>query len=354
MGKVQARDVSFGYNGSNVLHDISLTVKTGCILSLLGPNGSGKTTLLKVLLGLYPPNSGQVFLEDSPIAQFTPRQLARKIAYVPQTHKMSFAYSVFDVILMGRAPYSSLFSRYRKKDRDIAMQTMERLSIGKLKDRIYTEVSGGERQLALIGRALAQGADTLVMDEPLTGLDYGNQIRVLECIKGLALEGYTFIETTHFPDHALWVSDRAVLMRHGKILADGPTQSVITEKAISDLYEKDIAIIDVRNGVRTCMPRSILKDGARAHRSYGLQEDGGASCGYPLLTGFILPGGCPGRPASCCPCWCICASFASLLNNAGLRPCRAGSAWPWFRAGTPREKPTRKGARQGQRRILPT
>lgn len=280
MKKIQMCDVSFGYNGSNVLHDISLTVETGCILSLLGPNGSGKSTLLKVLLGLYPPNSGQIFLEDKPISGLTPRQLARKIAYVPQTHKMSFAYSVFDVVLMGRAPYSSFFSRYKKEDHDIAMQAMERLSITKLKDRIYTEVSGGERQLTLIGRALAQGADTLVMDEPLTGLDYGNQIRVLECIKGLAIEGYTFIETTHFPDHALWVSNRAVLMRQGKILADGLTQSIITEKAISDLYEKDIAIIDIKNGVRTCMPRSLLEDRTHAHHSYDFQEGSEASCEY--------------------------------------------------------------------------
>ncbi len=277
MEKVQAQNVCFGYNGSRVLHEVSLTVETGCILSLLGPNGSGKTTLLKVLLGLYPPDSGQILLEGDPVSELTPRQLARKIAYVPQTHKMSFAYSVFDVVLMGRAPYTSIFSRYSKEDYDIAMETMDRLSITKLKDRIYTEVSGGERQLALIGRALAQGADTLVMDEPLTGLDYGNQIRLLECIKGLSCEGYTFIETTHFPDHALWISNRAVLMRQGRIVADGATQSVINEQAISDLYEKDIAILDVGNGVRTCMPRSLLDKQASACHSFDFQEAGDVS-----------------------------------------------------------------------------
>lgn len=273
MNKVQARNICFGYNGVQVLHDISLTVEAGCILSLLGPNGSGKTTLLKILLGLHVPDSGQVFLEGAPIIDMPPRQLARKIAYVPQTHRMSFAYTVFDVVLMGRSPYTSMFSRYSPEDRTIAMKAMERLSIVRLKDRIYTEVSGGERQLALIGRALAQGADTLVMDEPLTGLDYGNQIRLLECIRDLSNEGYTFIETTHFPDHALWISNRSVLMQRGTIVSDGPTNSVINEAAISALYKKDIAILDVGNGVRTCMPRSLLKRQSMPASTFDFHED---------------------------------------------------------------------------------
>ncbi|BCS89928.1 ABC transporter ATP-binding protein [Pseudodesulfovibrio sediminis] len=272
MDKLRVHNVSFGYNGSQVLRDISFTLENGSILSLLGPNGSGKTTLLKILLGLYPPHSGQIFLDDVPITELTPSQLARKIAYVPQTHRLSFAYSVFDVVLMGRAPHASLFSRYSMEDRDIAMKAMERLSISKLKDRSYTEISGGERQLTLIGRALAQGADTLVMDEPLNGLDYGNQIRLLECIKGLSREGYTFIKTTHFPDHALWISNQAVLMYQGEIVADGPTQSIINEGAISALYKKDIAILDVGSGVRTCMPRSLFEVPSQVTSSPVFQE----------------------------------------------------------------------------------
>ncbi len=259
MEKVRVHNVAFGYNGKPVLHDISISIETGFVISLLGPNGSGKTTLLKVLLGLYPPDAGEVFLEGSPMLEMTPRQLAHKIAYVPQTHRMSFAYTVFDIILMGRASYTSFFSRYSKKDYEIAEQAMERLSISRLRDRAYTEISGGERQLTLIGRALAQGADTLVMDEPLNGLDYGNQIRLLECISTLAEEGYTFIKTTHFPDHALWISNRVVLLHKGRIVADGPTESVITEENISQLYQRDIAILEVGNGVRTCLPRSILE-----------------------------------------------------------------------------------------------
>ncbi len=272
MEKVRTDNVCFGYNGRTVLHDISLCIEGGYVLSLLGPNGSGKTTLLKVLLGLYQPDTGNVLLEGTPMSELTPRQLARKVAYVPQTHRMSFAYTVFDIILMGRASYTSFFSRYSKEDYEIAEQAMERLSITWLRDRVYTEISGGERQLTLIGRALAQGADTLVMDEPLNGLDYGNQIKLLECIAGLAQEGYTFVKTTHFPDHALWVSNRVVLMHQGRIIADGPTENVINEHNISELYDRDIAILDVGNGVRTCLPRSLLQAEPHANAIPGLQE----------------------------------------------------------------------------------
>ena len=166
MEKVRVRNVEFGYNGVKVLRNVSLRIDTGHVVSLLGPNGSGKTTLLKVLLGLYRPERGEVSLEGRPMREMTPRELARKIAYVPQTHNMSFAYSVMDVVLMGRAPYMSFFSRYSREDKEIALHALERLSITNLKDRVYTELSGGERQLVLIGRALTQGADTLVMDEP--------------------------------------------------------------------------------------------------------------------------------------------------------------------------------------------
>lgn len=280
MEKVRVQNVAFGYNGSPVLHDISLSIETGYVFSLLGPNGSGKTTLLKVLLGLYPPDSGNVLLEGKPMSELTPRQLAHKIAYVPQTHKMSFAYTVFDIILMGRASHASFFSRYSKKDREVAEKAMERLSITRLKDRVYTEISGGERQLTLIGRALAQGADTLVMDEPLNGLDYGNQIRLLECISGLAQEGYTFIKTTHFPDHALWISNRVVLMQQGCIVADGPTEAVVNEDSISELYRRDIAILDVGNGVRTCLPRSLLEGHPHMDTPQGFQEGSDASQVY--------------------------------------------------------------------------
>ena len=206
------------------------------IVALLGPNGSGKSTLLKLLLGILTPSSGCVRVRGENLRELTRRELACRLAYVPQTHREAFGYSVFDVVLMGRLPRTSFFARYGEKDRRIAGEALEKLSIGHLAGRPYTEISGGERQLTLIARALAQGADIFVMDEPTNGLDYGNQIRLLERINQLAAEGFTFIYTTHHPDHALAASDRVVMMKSGRILREGEPRYMLTPENLAELY----------------------------------------------------------------------------------------------------------------------
>ncbi|MCE5335843.1 MAG: ABC transporter ATP-binding protein [Desulfobacteraceae bacterium] len=257
MELMQARNVTYGYSGSPVLKDVSLSVERGGVLSLLGPNGSGKSTLLKVLLGLYRPERGTVLFEGRPVDRMPRRELAKRIAYVPQTHRMAFSYSVLDVVLMGRTPHRPLFSRYSKEDVDMALHSLDRLSILHLKDRSYTDVSGGERQLTLIARALSQGADTLIMDEPANGLDFGNQIRLLDRIADLAGDGYTCIKSTHFPDHALWIADHVVMLRDGAVFADGKPDDVMTEEAVCELYNTSVSILDLNGGLRTCLPRSV-------------------------------------------------------------------------------------------------
>ncbi len=264
---IRAEGVSFSYSGSPVLKDICLSVEKGRILSLLGPNGSGKSTLLKVLLGMYRPAAGTVLFEGKPVARMARGELAKRIAYVPQTHRMAFAYRVLDVVLMGRTPHKPFFSRYSKKDEEIALHCLDRLSISHLKDRSYTEVSGGERQLTLIARALTQGADTLIMDEPANGLDFGNQIRLLDQIADLARDGYTFIKSTHFPDHALWIADRVVMLQKGVIVADGEPSGVMDEEAICSLYNTEVNIIKINGSMRTCIPRSVMRNGGNARRA---------------------------------------------------------------------------------------
>ena len=258
--------VSFGYSEKSVLNDIHLTFKKGEIVSLLGPNGSGKTTLLKVLLGLCRPWKGEVRLGGLPVSEIGTKALARRIAYVPQTHRISFAYRVMDMVLMGRMPHKPFFFQYSKEDRAEALKALERLSIAHLKDRPYTEVSGGERQLTLIARALAQGADVLVMDEPVNGLDYGNQIRLLGRIADLADNGYTFIKTTHFPEHAIWISDRVVMLKQGRVVADGDALKVINEENLYRLYNTEIGMADLDEGLRVCVPRNMLKRGRRVQK----------------------------------------------------------------------------------------
>lgn len=250
--------VSFSYSGSPVLREISLSVEKGRVISLLGPNGSGKSTLLKVLLGICRPDEGSVLFEGQPLSRMRPRDLAKRIAYVPQTHNMTFAFSILDVVLMGRIPHKSIFSRYSRKDKETALYYLDRLSISHLRDRSYTEVSGGERQLALIARALTQGADTLIMDEPTNGLDFGNQIRLLDQIANLSHDGYTFVMSTHFPDHALWIADRAIMLKSGTVVADGFPSQVINEEAVCGLYDTEVSIVAVEGGLRTCLPRGVV------------------------------------------------------------------------------------------------
>jgi iron complex transport system ATP-binding protein len=200
-----------------------------------------------------------VRLEGRVVTETAAKELARRIAYVPQTHRLSFGYRVMEVVLMGRMPHKPFFFQYSEQDRAVAMNALERLSIVHLKDQPYTEVSGGERQLTLIARALAQGADIFIMDEPVNGLDYGNQIRLLGQIADLAANGYTFIKTTHFPEHAIWISDRVVMLKAGRIIADGDALSVINEANLYRLYNADIGMANVDDGIRVCVPRNMRK-----------------------------------------------------------------------------------------------
>jgi len=262
MALLRLEQLSFAYHRSEVLADVELGVEQGEVLALLGPNGSGKTTLLKLVLGLLRPSRGSIRLHDRDIRTIPRQELARTVAYVPQVHKESFAYRVCDVVLMGRMPHSAFFARYGETDRRIAGEALERLGIGHLAERPYTEVSGGERQLTLIARAMAQGARTFVMDEPTNGLDYGNQLRLLERLKALAGAGYTVIFSTHHPDHALAVADRVVMMRHGRVIRDGTVGETLTPEAMQELYSVDVRLYSVEEGVQVCVPTVRLGNGA--------------------------------------------------------------------------------------------
>ncbi|MFH1060739.1 MAG: ABC transporter ATP-binding protein [Pseudomonadota bacterium] len=257
MTLLSAEHVSFAYGCAPTLRDVSLAVRAGEIVALLGPNGSGKTTLLKLVLGLLRPQAGRVCLGGEDIATLPAKQFARRVAYVPQMHRLTFAYRVLDVVLMGRMPHKPFLFKYNRRDHEIAVTALERLGIAHLAPRPYTAISGGERQLTLIARALAQDAEIFVMDEPANGLDYGNQIRLLEKLNVLAANGYTFIKTTHFPDHALWVSDRVLLLKEGRLMGDGPAAAVITPENLMRLYGCAIQVEDLAAGGRICMPQAM-------------------------------------------------------------------------------------------------
>lgn len=259
MSLIEASGIVFRYLEEPILRDVSVSIGRGEIVSVLGPNGSGKTTLLKVLLGLLRPQEGIVRFDGRNLSELSRRELASRMAYVPQTHRIGFAYRVLDVVLMGRTAYKSLFSPYSKRDVTLAHQSLERLSILHLKDRHYDEISGGERQLTLIARSLAQGARTLIMDEPTNGLDYGNQLRLLHQIADLAKEGFTFVKSTHAPDHALWIASRVLMMKEGAVIAYGKPGETIDGAAIRELYNIQVEVHAINGGLRICVPQAVSR-----------------------------------------------------------------------------------------------
>ncbi len=256
---INATGIQFAYSERPVIKDISFSIKKGEIVTILGSNGSGKSTLIKLLLGLLKPDAGIVKLDGRDISEINPRHIAKEIAYVPQIHNSAFPYSVMEVVLMGRIPHKNFFFKYSGNDYIQANDAMERLSISHLADRPYTNISGGERQLALIARAIAQGAHTFIMDEPAAGLDYGNQMRLLEEIIKLSDEGYTFIKSTHSPEHALWIADRVIMIKDGRIFADGKSSEIITGVNLHSLYKIRVNVEKINGSLRACIPEKICR-----------------------------------------------------------------------------------------------
>lgn len=237
---LEGLDLTIGYGGRVVGRGLEVGVGGGEVLALLGPNGGGKTTLLKTLLGLIPPLAGEVRLAGRRLGDLSVRERARLAAYVPQVHAGLFAFSVEDVVLMGRSARTDLFAAPSARDREAARAAIERLGIAHLGGRAYTRVSGGERQLALIARALAQEPRVVVLDEPTASLDFGNQGRVMAEMRRLAADGLAVVFSTHDPNHALRHADRALLIRDGTTLASGRSDEVITRDTLRDLYGAEV------------------------------------------------------------------------------------------------------------------
>lgn len=234
---IEINNLTVSYHGAPpVLKNISLRVDRGEVVNVLGPNGCGKTTLLRALLGLLPVPSGSVALDGCPLEKIGRRDLARSLAYVPQQHTGVFGFQVQDVVLMGRTARSP-WLRFSAEDRERAMHALEKVRLTHLAARSYLELSGGQRQMVLIARALAQDCAALVMDEPVTGLDYGNQFHLLDLIGELASSGPAILLTTHHPEQAVYLGGRAVLLKDGMLVADGPVVSVITEEQVRRLYD---------------------------------------------------------------------------------------------------------------------
>ncbi len=235
MTLLSAHDLSIGYGPTRIAGGLDLTVNAGSVTCLLGPNGIGKTTLFKTLLGLIPPLSGAVKLGGNDLAAIDRQGIARQIAYVPQAQGAEFAYTVLDLVVMGRTAYLGPFGAPRPADTEAAIAALDALGIASLAARDSTRISGGQRQLVLIARALAQQARIVVMDEPTASLDLGNRILVLDTIRRLASDGLAVVLSTHEPEHAFVVADRVAILGKDRFKT-GPVEAVLTSKELSELY----------------------------------------------------------------------------------------------------------------------
>lgn len=252
---IEISHLSFSYGKHPVLEDINVNIPDGMLVNILGPNGVGKSTLFRCILGLNGGYSGTVKVNGHDMRSLSIRQRAREISYIPQSHAPIYDYEVLDVVLMSTGADLGMLRMPGPRHKRIACEALERVGIAHLAHRTYTQISGGEQQLVLIARALAQNARTIVMDEPTSALDYGNTVRVLSTIRSLAREGLSILQSTHQPDQAFLYSDRTLVLNKGHVIAFGRPQDVITRELISEIYHVDVEVNSLYDDrVRVCVP----------------------------------------------------------------------------------------------------
>ena len=257
---IRVESLSFAYGDRAVLKDVSFHVEQGEFLSILGVNGVGKSTLFRCILGLLPGYEGRVLLDGRDTRSLSPREMAKLVAYIPQHTSSAYNYSVEDIVLMGATAGLSPVRSPGREDLDRARRAMEKVGILHLKDRCFHHLSGGERQLAVLARALVQNARILMLDEPTASLDFGNQLLVLTEVRALSREGYTIVQTTHNPEYAYSFSDRILTLRDGRLFCCDTPDKVIVPEVIGALYGLDVEIASLYGDrVRVCTPSFLTE-----------------------------------------------------------------------------------------------
>ena len=252
-------NISCGYGSKEILNDISFSIEKGEVLSILGANGSGKSTLLKAMVSILP-YKGDIYIDENNTKSLSPKQRASLVAYVPQSSTIPFDFNVLEIVLMGRFHKSSFNFSFSKKDKEEAYDALKQVGMEEFKMRVFKNLSGGERQLVLIARALAQKSKIIIMDEPVTGLDLGNQMQLLDLISTLANDGKIIIQTTHYPDHALRVSSKVLWLDKGEIIAFGTPKEVISTQRIYDVYGVESELMTHKeNGIGYILPLKYIR-----------------------------------------------------------------------------------------------
>lgn len=245
---LEVKNLSFKYhkNAKPTFHDVNLELDAGEVLTILGPNGAGKSTLLNCLANVLTPTSGEIILDGHPIHSISLKQVAQLLGYVPQNHTAAYAYTVREFIVMGRAPHLGMFEKPSARDYAMADEVMEDLGILQFADRPYTEISGGQRQQALIARAIIQQPKIIMFDEPTNHLDFGNQLRMVQKVRELSRKGYAVIMTTHMPDHAILIGGKTAILDYDGKLEVGSTDDILTEDRLRKIYRTDLHLLELK------------------------------------------------------------------------------------------------------------
>lgn len=247
-------NVSCGYTRQPVLREVTLSLDEGEFLCLLGPNGSGKTALLKTLAGILPPLAGEIRLDGRRWGDWPVRARAARLAYVPQAHAPLFAFRVLDVVAMGRTARWPLWAGPGASDWRAAETALAAVEMESFAERRYTELSGGERQMVLVARALAQEARFLVLDEPASSLDFGNQVRMLQTLRRLVREGFGVLMATHHPEHALRCATRVAVVGSGRLAPAQTPAEALTADRLESIYRVPFVVAHLTDRIGQPFP----------------------------------------------------------------------------------------------------
>lgn len=296
---LETRAVSFSYKENAVLRDVSMSVASGEFVGIMGPNGSGKTTLLRCITGYLSPGSGSVTVDGRAVGSYTPREMARLFAVVPQMSSTDFPFSAYDIVMMGRIPHTAnRLGGYSKDDMAKVRDAMARTNTWQFANRTFNALSGGERQRVVIARAIAQEPQALLLDEPTIYLDISGQIEIMDLVRDInRKEGMTVISVLHDVNLAARYCDRIALLSHGEVEAFGPPAEVLTQDMIQAVYGVDVAVRkDPMTNSVYVMPRSITwrphRHGTRVHLLCGGGTGGPlmkalADAGYSVSAGVL-------------------------------------------------------------------
>lgn len=244
---LEMENVHGGYGSRDIIKGVSCAADSGELLCLLGPNGCGKTTLFRLLLGTLPVTAGKIRIDGRDTRSLSQRELANLVAYIPQQHTPVFAFTALEIVMMGHAAHFAAFDRPRAAHRDAALEALEKINALHLANRNYMSLSGGQRQLVLIARAICQAAKVFVMDEPAANLDYANQQALMEAVADLAGKGYCVVMSTHSPEQPAAVGCKVLLLREGRVAGFGSPGEVITPESLEAVYGIEMDVVSVRD-----------------------------------------------------------------------------------------------------------